>query len=407
MLKKIKVSGYKSLDGQSVSLSPLTVFLGKNNVGKSNFFDALRLLSNVAKMPVTAAFAQGNHRGDATESFSSETNEAVICFEAELDLSAADHPFEKKSKLKHVHFTYTIEIRFNRQQGVLTVGKETLSGKTENGKKSKLFIEHQSGRTVVNRDEGKGNNRKFESPSVRSVLLMIDDAELYPSVCAVREELSSWKFFHFEPNALREPSQKINLTELEESGRGLSGFYDTLARTDPKRFQAALAGLRRAIPEADKLDLVETGDNRRLLRLISKSGKEYTARVISDGTLRFLALLALAHAPKPPRLVCFEEPENGVHPGKLKFIIDTLRAISIPTERGIACQVLVNSHSPYLVDQLEPSEAILVTSEKEATRFSAIEQDIFTQKPHIRTMLEEGEQTLGELWAEEGLAHDN
>jgi predicted ATPase len=280
MITSIKIAGYKSLKETHVSLQPLTVFLGENNVGKSNFFDALRLLSNAAKMPVAAAFSQGNHRGDAIEAFFSDMGDTTIRFEAELDLSAAAHPFNKTKSLKQVWFMYSLEIHFNEQDGLVKVMKETLSGKTENGKKSKSFIEHHKGRTIVNRDEGKGNNRKFDSPSNRSVLLMIDDAELYPSVCAVREELSSWKFFHFEPNALRESSQKINLMELEADGRGLSGFYDTLIRTDPKRFEAAMAGLRRAIPEADILDTVDTGDNRRLLQLRNKSGKAFTARDI-------------------------------------------------------------------------------------------------------------------------------
>ncbi|MBC8043750.1 MAG: AAA family ATPase, partial [Rhizobacter sp.] len=57
MLAKIHITGYKSLRDATVRLSPLTVFLGKNNVGKSNLFDALRLVSNLAKMPVISAFA--------------------------------------------------------------------------------------------------------------------------------------------------------------------------------------------------------------------------------------------------------------------------------------------------------------------------------------------------------------
>ncbi|MFQ3597181.1 MAG: AAA family ATPase [Chloroherpetonaceae bacterium] len=403
MLTKIQIKGYKSLRDARVNLNSLTVFLGKNNVGKSNLFDALRLVSNLAKMPVIAAFAPMNHRGDPNESFFKSGATDTLSFVLDLNLSAAPHPYKKGERLTHVFFQYEVHIRYSSESGSLTVISETLSGRTKDGKKSKSFIEQQGGKTIVNRDIGSGNNRKFDSPANRSVLLMIDDAELYPSVCAVREELASWKFFHFEPQALREPSQKINIAELETDGRGLSGFYDTLSRTDAARFEAAKAGLRRAIPEAKELDTVETGDNRKLLRLIRQDGEAFTARVMSDGTLRFLALLALAHAPSPPRLVCFEEPENGVHPSRLKFTVDALRAIAAETEHGAACQVLVNSHSPYLVDQLNPDEVVLVVNEKGETRFQNVSQELFADKPFIKTMLESGEQTLGEVWAAEGL----
>jgi predicted ATPase len=402
MLTSIKIEGYKSLKDASVKLEPLTVFLGKNNVGKSNLFDALRLLSNLAQMPVAKAFSQAHHRGDPNESFFSSES-TTLRFELELNLSAAIHPFKKEGKLYYTDFTYTIEIHYDESSGSLTVQHETLTGKTGNGKDVKPLIESIDGKIIVSRDDGSGNKRKFSLPSTRSVLLTIDDSELYTSVSAVREELASWKFFHFEPNALREPSQKLNVLELENDGKGLSGFYDTLKRVDKPRFDAAIVGLRRAIPDADTLDVVETGDNRLLLQLTDVRGKTFTARVLSDGTLRFLALLALAHSPKPPSLASFEEPENGVHPGKLKFTVDTLRAIATKTKDGVSCQVLVNSHSPYLVDQLQKEESVLVENTKGYTEFSLIKEMV--DKTHLSELLEDGEQTLGEIWASEGLSY--
>jgi predicted ATPase len=145
-------------------------------------------------------------------------------------------------------------------------------------------------------------------------MTMIDDAELYPHVIALTRELSSWRFFHFEPEALREPSPAMDILELEANGRGLSGFYDTLNKRHPERFRSAERALQRGIPEAKSIRVLDTGDRRRLLAIVREDGREFVARVLSDGTLRFLALIALAYAPQPPGLVCFEEPENGVHP---------------------------------------------------------------------------------------------
>ncbi|MCL4396687.1 MAG: ATP-binding protein [Chloroflexi bacterium] len=144
---------------------------------------------------------------------------------------------------------------------------------------------------------------------------------------------------------------------------------------------------------------------RRLLAVVRDDGREFTARVLSDGTLRFLALLALAYAPQPPGLVCFEEPENGVHPGRLPFIVDTLRGITERGEDGARrSQVIVNSHSPYLVDLLVPSEMLTATVTRSGrTRFSRLVEDLIDNKPALKESLESGEQTLGELWSQGSL----
>jgi len=405
MLAQITVSGYKSLQESTARLGPFTVIVGRNNTGKSNLFDALRLLSNLAQMPVASAFKPERHRGDPIESFFSETKPS-LAIESDFDLSATPHPFNMGRRLSHPLLHYKVAIAF--RQGVLEVISEDLKGRTLSSKRSRPFITVDKDadgkpRVSVNRDTAtSGRARHFPTPSQRSVFTMIDDAELYPHVVALAQELTSWRFFHFEPEALREPSPAMDILELESTGRGLSGFYDTLAKGEAARFKLAERALQRGIPEAQGIRVLDTGDRRRLLAVIREDEREFTARVLSDGTLRFLALLALAYAPQPPGLVCFEEPENGVHPGRLPFVVDTLRGIS---ERGSGVgrrsQVLVNSHSPYLVDLLEPSEMLLADIEKGGmTRFSRVQDDLLTGRPTLKGILESGEQTLGELWSQ-------
>lgn len=407
MLTQITISGYKSLQDSTAKCAPFTVIVGRNNVGKSNLFDALRLLSHLAQMPVANAFKPELHRGDPAESFFSEDS-PKLKFTCDFDLSSNPHPFESASSLSHPFLRYEIEVLFRDR--ILEVAFESLRGHTSKSNKWKSFItsDDDRKRISVNRDfAAKGKSRHFALPFARSVLTMIDDAELYPHVTALAHELSSWRFFHFEPDALREPSPAMDILELESNGRGLSGFYDTLASREPERFESAERALRRGIPEADKVYVLDTGDRRRLLALVREDGREFVARVLSDGTLRFLALLALAYAPQPPGLVCFEEPENGVHPGRLPFVVDTLRGIS---ERGLEVgqrsQVLVNSHSPYLVDLLDPSEMLLASLQGGRTTFSSVGQDLFTSQPLLREILENGEQTLGELWSQGSFSLD-
>lgn len=411
MLNQITVSGYKSLRSSRVRFAPFTVIVGRNNVGKSNLFDALRLLSHLAEMPVASVFKSERHRGDPVESFFSEEQPklTIVC---DIDLTSTPHPFYPDQNLSNPLLHYEVEVVF--RAGVLELTSEKLKGRTTSGTKPKSFITTgtSSKRSVgdgaqhqvsVNRDTAKsGKSRHFSAPSARSVMTVIDDAELYPHVVALAQELSSWRFFHFEPEALREPSPAMDVLELESSGRGLSGFYDTLLSKDSDRFRSAERALRRGIPEARGIRLLDTGDRRRLLAIVRNDGREFTARVLSDGTLRFLALLALAYAPQPPGLVCFEEPENGVHPGRLPFIVDTLRGIAEREGKGSRrSQVIVNSHSPYLVDLLDPSEMLMASlSEDGQTDFTSVGGDLFASNPVLKEILFSGEQTLGELWSQ-------
>jgi len=407
MLRQITVSGYKSLQDAVATFGPFTVIVGRNNTGKSNLFDALRLLSNFAQMPVASAFKPERHRGDPVESFFIEEKPHVK-ITCEFDLTGTPHPFNPDKKLSNPRLNYEIDVVFH--DGVLQVAVEKLKGRTAAGIKSRPYIsmdKDDSGelRVSVNRDTARsGKSRHFPTPAVRSVLTVIDDAELYPHVVAVTQELQSWQFFHFEPDALREPSPAMDILELETNGRGLSGFYDTLSNRDPSRFKLAERALQRGIPEARGIRVLDTGDRRRMLAIVRDDGREFTARVLSDGTLRFLAFLALAYAPQPPGLVCFEEPENGVHPGRLPFVVDTLRGIS---ERGLAesrhPQVLINSHSPYLVDLLNPDEMLIAWLAKNQTRFTPAGKDLFTSHSALKNILESGEQTLGELWSQGSL----
>lgn len=404
MLMQITVSGYKSLQASTARFAPFTVIVGRNNVGKSNLFDALRLLSNLAQMPVASAFKPERHRGDPVESFFSE-KQPRLSIQCDFDLTGTSHPFTGSGSLPDPLLKYEIEITF--RGGVLEIQSEMLVGRTLQGKKPRAFISTTSKdgakRVSLNRDTAKsGKTRHFISPSPRSVMTMVDDAELYPHTVALARELSSWRFFHFEPDALREPSPAMDMLELEPSGRGLSGFYDTLANRDPERFKSAERALRRGIPEASGIHVLDTGDRRRLLAIVREDDREFVARVLSDGTLRFLALLALAYAPQPPGLVCFEEPENGVHPGRLPFVVDTLRSISERgSNGGYRSQVIVNSHSPYLVDLLDPAEMLLASlKDKTKTSFSLVGVDLFSSQPVLKSILENGEQTLGELWSQ-------
>jgi len=198
MLTQITVSGYKSLQPSTARFAPFTVIVGRNNVGKSNLFDALRLLSNLAQMPVAGAFKPERHRGDPVESFFSE-KQPRLSIQCDFDLTGAPDPFAGNGVLPCPHLHYEVEIAF--QNGVLEIQSEKLAGRTPPDKNSRLLVATISKdgkkQIALNCDAAQsGKTRHFPSPSPRSVMTMVDDAELYPHTVALARELNSWRFFH-------------------------------------------------------------------------------------------------------------------------------------------------------------------------------------------------------------------
>jgi predicted ATPase len=120
------------------------------------------------------------------------------------------------------------------------------------------------------------------------------------------------------------------------------------------------AELNHLIPGVTRLDAsLHDASREYRIELTMRDGLPFTSRVISDGTLRVLALLTLLHDPKHRGLVCFEEPENGVHPGRVKTLVQRLQdMVSRPRDdmdAGVVpplSQLLLNSHSPVVLAAL-------------------------------------------------------
>jgi len=116
---------------------------------------------------------------------------------------------------------------------------------------------------------------------------------------------------------------------------------------------------------------VDRDDRQELLTLHvrDRGGTDHPARALSDGTLRFLALAVLRLEPESQGLICLEEPENGIHPGRIPAMLGLLQSIATNVERPIGSdnplrQVIVNTHSPAVVQQV-PDDSLVVAEPRQ------------------------------------------
>jgi predicted ATPase len=122
-------------------------------------------------------------------------------------------------------------------------------------------------------------------------------------------------------------------------------------------------------------------------------GTEIAASQLSDGTLIVLAYLAVLYSPQPPSFLLIEEPENGIHPLRLREVVKILRDVVNEQDKT---QVILTTHSPYVVDRFEPNEVTLCRMQEagEVRVQRLIDSPLVKQQKDLFT--------LGEIWTLEG-----
>lgn len=401
MITQIEIDGFKTLQNVTVPLRPFQVFAGPNNVGKSNLFDALRLLSMLPDHDLPKILQ--SIRGAPPEIF---TQQPDGTYAKRLRLAVdllLDHQFYDEFvgdvKLKQTWLRYEVEIeREEQDHGVhIQLAGEQLFVKSSDeplpwpGNRAfrDAYLHYvRRHAPYFSLDENRemriyGDVSEREQPRTmrrsprQSILSVIRDASEFPHICAVRNELQRWRFVHLEPEAMREANAVDGPDQLESNGKYLAATLQRIIKADPSVQTEISAWVRQFIPGARELHIQHLKEvHQYLLELQIQDGRRFSSRVLSDGTLRLLGLLALQYDPNQAGVICLEEPENGVHPRRLETVVTLLKGMAtnpaatdfplddLPPLR----QILMNTHSPHLVDQLQPEDLVLVEAVERFTQ---------------------------------------
>ena len=388
MLKRVHVKGYKSLADVQVELEPLTVLFGPNAAGKSNFLDALQLLSGLGTSRTLKDAFDSPYRGKPLESFRIgkkgirglvEQGPLSFSIEADLRLSdavvdavdrqirdmrrpsrdaAAPDAGKQPARVRERDLRYRIEIEMLPKSGILRVADEYLAALNRKGEptgKRKPFFERQ-GEKIHLRLEGQAHPTHYDRFLDHSILSMPHYPPHYPHLVAARRELESWLFFYFEPRErMRAANPVKEVRHIGLMGEELAAFLNTVKADNPNQFRGIEKALHTLMPDIDGIE-IDVSDLGEVELRLKEGGVAIPARVLSEGTLRMLGLLALTGADEHPALVGFEEPENGVHPRRIQLIAELLKT----RESLKQSQYIVTTHSPILPDLLSDSSLFVV-----------------------------------------------
>lgn len=366
MLERLLVRGFKSLEEVDIRLKRLVVLFGPNASGKSNFIDALQVLSRCATERTMADVWDRwpQVRGYPSEAFTLPDNglEGLFekqdpVFEFEADVILDDVPPDVGAAQRYrlvvggrpAHGSLSVVDEF---LGTLTKPRRELSGRREVRTSPKPTIERGDECLVVRR-KGKQAHPHHESLGLNHTVLsdLRYSGDHYKVLDRMRDEMAQWRTYYFDPMlTMRLDHPPHDASDIGSLGQALSPFLYRLKNSEKtaKHFGAVVRLVRQIIPSIDDVR-VELDTSRGIVDLtVVQNGVPFSSRVVSEGTLRVLSLCSIACNPWSGGLIALEEPENGVHPRRLERIADLLYEVASESQR----QVVVTTHSPLFVERV-------------------------------------------------------
>ena len=400
MLLALTVTNFKSIREARVRFGPFTCLVGHNGVGKSNLFDAIHFLSLLSNHDVSVAARRVRRTAPDNPSpldlIYGRNPELTVGLSADMIVSRKIvDDFGSEATSSTSLLTYSLELQYDPKSDRLLVASEQLKParlgdyKRFVGFKSSIPFRRSvasasrrrgpfistTGETI--RLHGDGGSRGRPSPVGKSPLTVIGgtNTSYYPTVLAAKREMASWRLLHLEPSAMRSPdTQGIPDPHVAASGNHIPATLKKVMEHDGNAKDELLFRLRQLTSDVEDLAAsVDEARNQIVLqaRLLGVDNW-LTARSLSDGTLRYIALALMLVDAQDRALLCIEEPENGIHPSRIPNLVNLLRDYAVDTDEPVASdnplrQVIINSHSPEVARQIHTDEILLANIAKDRT----------------------------------------
>ena len=419
MLTRLEVNGFKNLVDFSLDFGPYTCIAGPNGVGKSNIFDAIRFLSLLADHTINEAALQIRNAGAETGEIADllfsnggiRTDRMEFAVEMIVGPDVKDD-FGREARASSSFLRYEVAFRYDPPSptggrvGGLALEREELrpimTGRAHghlkfphskskfrdsivyNGRRASAgFIstnlepETELAAIVVHQDGGsRGLGRPSPAQGATRTIIGTENTVTTPTILAAKREMQSWRVLALDPAAMRRPDRFTQPPGIAANGEHLPATLQHLATVAPQHEDGpedvfAMVSIRLSALVPVYMVRVVQDDVRQLLslELEETSGVKLRANSISDGTLRFLALVALSEVFDQSGVFCMEEPENGIHPANLGAMNDLLHEIAVDANESVGIdnplrQVIVATHSPFFVQLQREDELLLVKNTK-------------------------------------------
>ena len=336
-LKTVRIQHYKSLNDVTVHLHPgVTVIVGPNGVGKSNFVDVFRFLHDAVASNLDDAIRKREGIVRLLQYYKTRPSDIYLNFTFKDDRE---------------EFEYYLRLG-GKGNGDWYIVRESLSPleTAEPIEYGMRYVRESSEKLIVDQDEIKGFPE--HRLALGMLLRQIQDPQPEKNDFRLRSiflgfriirEVSHWSHCTIYPNILKKPANPDrSRLALEESGEN---WATVIKSAKPAVMERIYEAMQAVLPDFRHVK-VETVGSYLIPRFFFASGEETIAFdpiQLSDGTLRLFGILLAAYQQPPPRLLVIEEPEQTIYPGALAVLADVFSEISETT------QVIITTHSPHLI----------------------------------------------------------
>ena len=382
-LKTITLEGFLSFGPTAVTvpLSALNVIIGPNGSGKSNFIEAISVLRAVPR-DLPLPIRQGGGVKDWLWKGTKSAAEAVI--EVVFNEGFVAHQVTGGDPAVRYRLT------FGAQGDQFTVLDERIENESAKAGEIKpyFYFGYENGQPMLNLREGRRRLQREDIDPAQSILSQRRDPDSYPEVTRVADLLRGilvYRSWSFGPNSGLRMScaPDVPTDHLAEDFSNLPARLMAL-ESIPAVKSRLVELLAELAPGFDDLGIGLVGGQLQLE--LAENGRMFPARRLSDGSLRFICLLAILLDPEPPPLVVIEEPELGLHPDILPVIRDLM------IEASETRQLIVTTHSTQLVDAMtEHADSVLVCEKQDGATYLTrlTQEEIDKWREH---------DSLGSLW---------
>jgi predicted ATPase len=358
MFSEFRISNFKSYQESSLPLAPLTLLVGANASGKSNALEAIRFLSWLSQGRRLDDVLRIVQEEDITIRGTLDTlgyhASDIFALGCSLTSTGEWRHFDVKMKVDD-RDVYILDERITSDESTVPLYEVTSEASQYSGEVQVAYNNFARG-GVKPRIPCTNRRAIFTQLEAPSRFKQKQSQEVIPSVTEkLRTALQQILFLDPNPHQMRDYSFTTE-TELLGDGRNLSGVLYHLCERE--QFKGQVLDFIRALPEQDIRDIhfLDTPRGEVMVQLTESFGNkfnEWDAPMLSDGTLRVLAVAAAVLSAPEGSMIAIEEIDNGVHPSRAGMLLDNVQRIA--KERNL--RVLVTSHNPALLDSL-PNEAI-------------------------------------------------
>lgn len=339
-VRSFRLKNFKAVrDSGEIKFTPLTVFIGNNGSGKSSLIEGLETFQSIMINGLDQAMAQWRgfeHVWNKAASHELNTKNELACYSNPLSFTLNGHT------ITQIPVHAAMEVTMGPGGNEMFIKHEKLHARNHVAVTrdwvGAVTIQGNSHEELTLRNRGESCLRRWLMP--------------------LQQE--EWQFLTMHPQAMGAPRPQRRtggFVALEKDGSNVAEYLTSIRKLDQAAFDGIIETLQFVLPYAQDLQPATTSELERNVYLqLTEGGFKVPGWLLSTGTMRLVALLSLLRHPTPPPLIVVEEIENGLDPRSIHLLVEEIRNAVLDG----TTQIILTTHSPYLLDLLALEHLVLV-----------------------------------------------